>query len=458
MFTSIGEILCHGSNLLIFMIILPVICSILLLISRKHGGLSTGISYVFAALNLLFSISLYSYGEFFMEIPYTSYGFEFILRNYSLSALFLLLTAVVCLLIVIYLGTAKPHMKRDSHKQWYLFYIFLSLTMANGTLLSDDLGIMLFFAEGLLAVIFGILLLGNMENPNTSFKALGTLGVAILTFMFGIVLTVHMAHTGLMSKIDPLIAEGENVTGFLCIMTGALGLAGLMPFHGWTVDSAEVAPTVFIAAFPGSLLKILGVYIAARVLDIYKLIPESKISMVLIILGVLSFVFGGAMALVQKNTGRLMAYTSTSLLGIIVLCMVNGVSSGVLLIILVVSVLLNMVCLLITGKKQPDSEIISWDGADNIRNAPVLKKIYNAAEKGWLDPYNWLMAFIGVFSDICTSIEHGISWVYDKGIPGLVNRAGKILQNFNTGNLTRYLTLVVTGVALIVVIFLVTLL
>ena len=119
---------------------------------------------------------------------------------------------------------------------------------------------------------------------------------------------------------------------------------------------------------------------------------------------------------------------------------------------------MNMVCLLFNEKRKSGSETISRSTADNVRNAPVLKKIYNIAEKGWLDPYNWLMALIGVFSDICTSAEHGISWVYDKGIPGLVNEAGKVLQNFNTGNLTRYLTLVVTGVAIIVVIFLITLL
>ncbi len=290
------------------------------------------------------------------------------------------------------------------------------------------------------------------------YKALGTLGIAVLTFMFGIVLTVHMAHTGLMSKISPLLVEDENVAGFLCIMIGALGIAGLMPFHGWAVDSAEISSKVFIAAFPGGLLKILGVYIATRVLDVYKLIPGSEISTALIVLGVLSFVFGGAMALVQKNMSRLMTYTSTSLLGLIVLCMLNGVSSLVLVIALGILVLMNMVCLLFNEKRKSGSETISRSTADNVRNAPVLKKIYNIAEKGWLDPYNWLMALIGVFSDICTSAEHGISWVYDKGIPGLVNEAGKVLQNFNTGNLTRYLTLVVTGVAIIVVIFLITLL
>lgn len=454
MLTFIGEFLCHGSNLLIFVIIFPVICSILMLVSGKHKGFSKVISCTFAILNLLFSMSLQAYGEFFIEIPYTSYGFEFVLRNYRLSGLFLLLTATTFVFIVTYI---LNKMKDFTHRQWYLLYLFLSLGMVNGALLSEDLGIMLFFTEGLLAVIFGILLLGNSENPKAATKAIGTLGVAVLIFMFGIVLTVHMAHTGLMGEIHRLPVEGENVAGFLCIMIGALGIAGLMPFHGWTVDAAGDSSAVFTAAFPGGLLKILGIYIATRVLEVYELIPGSTISRALIVLGVLSFVFGAAMALAQKNMSRLMAYTSTSLLGLIVLCMVNGVSSGVIVTALGVLILLNIVCLLFMGNKESGYEA-EWGRADKVRNIFLLKGIYKIADKGWLDPYNWLMAFIGVFSDICTAIEHGISWIYDKGIPGLVNKAGRLLQDFNTGSLTRYLSLVVAGVFLIVVIFLIVLL
>ena len=163
------------------------------------------------------------------------------------------------------------------------------------------------------------------------------------------------------------------------------------------------------------------------------------------------------MALAQRNMNRIMAYASVSLLGLIVVCMVSGASAGVITALLAVLVIMNIVCLLFIGKKKSDSDEV-WGIADKVRNVSFLKGIYNIADKGWLDPYNWLMAFIGVFSDICTAIEHGISWIYDKGIPGLVNKAGTVLQDFNTGSLTRYLSLVVAGVFLIVAIFLIMLL
>lgn len=459
MLTFVGNFLCQGSNLLIFMIIFPVTCSILLLALGKHNSVLTAVSCAFAAINFLFAVALHGYGEFFMEIPYTSYGFEFVLKNNSFSALFLLLTGAVLLLIVIYIVNS---MKDTSHRKWYLFYLFLSLGMINGALLSEDLGIMLFFTEGLLAVIFGILLLDNSENPKAATKAIGTLGVAVLTFMFGIVLTVHTAHTGLMGQIQILPVQGENVVGFLCIMIGALGIAGLMPFHGWTIDAAEDSSEVFTAAFTGGLLKILGVYIGIRVLGVYELIPGSTSSRILVVLGVLSFVFGAMMAVAQKSISRIMAYMSTSLLGLIVVCMVSEVSLGIIVAILASLVLLNMVSLLFI-EKESSSEVKlgsekTWFASDKIRNVFLLKEVYRMADKGMLDPYNWMMAVIGVFSDICTAIEHGISWIYDKGIPGLVNKAGTALQDFNTGNLTRYLSLVVAGVFLIVIIFLITIL
>jgi len=74
-----------------------------------------------------------------------------------------------------------------------------------------------------------------------------------------------------------------------------------------------------------------------------------------------------------------------------------------------------------------------------------------------LDPYNILMAAVGGFSDICTGIELGVSWVYDQAVPGLVKKTGMVLHRFDNGSLSRYLSLTVFGVAVITVIFLIVL-
>jgi formate hydrogenlyase subunit 3/multisubunit Na+/H+ antiporter MnhD subunit len=91
-----------------------------------------------------------------------------------------------------------------------------------------------------------------------------------------------------------------------------------------------------------------------------------------------------------------------------------------------------------------------------IEKAP--KSIFEAAAMGQLDPYNWFLAAVGVFSDLCFLIERGVSWFYDKGIPGLVTGTGFALHEFNNGRLSRYLSLAVAGTVIIAAIFLVILL
>ena len=71
--------------------------------------------------------------------------------------------------------------------------------MVNGALLSDDLGLMLFFWEGLLCTLFGMLLLRNRENPRAAVKALTICGLADLVLMLGIAATIRAAGTTCMN-------------------------------------------------------------------------------------------------------------------------------------------------------------------------------------------------------------------------------------------------------------------
>jgi len=113
--------------------------------------------------------------------------------------------------------------------------------------------------------LFGILLINNQESPGTAVKALTISGSADLLLMLGIILTTYLAGTGNLSEISKLPIQGIGILGFLCLMFGAIGKAGSMPFHSWIPNASDDAPTVFMVAFPASLEKILGIYFAARI-------------------------------------------------------------------------------------------------------------------------------------------------------------------------------------------------
>jgi NADH:ubiquinone oxidoreductase subunit 5 (subunit L)/multisubunit Na+/H+ antiporter MnhA subunit len=107
------------------------------------------------------------------------------------------------------------------------------------------------------------------------------------------------------------------------------------------------------------------------------------------------------------------------------------------------------------GRKKAGSALHS---TDHIRNAPVLRQLYALAEAGKLDPYNWLTATVGGFSRACMAVEKGVSWVYDKGVPGFVRWISSLLHRAANGSLTRYLALAASGLVLVAILFLIILL
>ena len=118
------------------------------------------------------------------------------------------------------------HCRTKSWGGLYFFYLFLSLGMLNGALLADHLGLLLFFWEGLLCTLFGVLLLGNSVNPRAAVRGLTLAGTSDLILMLGIAATTHAAETGTISAMERLPVAGLGAMGCALLLLGALGKAG----------------------------------------------------------------------------------------------------------------------------------------------------------------------------------------------------------------------------------------
>ncbi len=618
MLDSVFLFLGSGANLIWFMIALPVAVGAVLWSLNKHYIPGLIISLLAAAANVLFAVSLYLSEGLYLVFPFSACGLDIALNVYGFSAMFLIFVAAGFFLIILY---SAVFLKSKGYTGVFMLYMFISLAMINGALMSDNLGVMLFFWEGLLCTLFGILLINNMHNPRTAVKALTLAGAADLLLMLGIIITATQAGTLYMSQMTKLPATGISAVGFVCMMLGAVGKAGSMPFHSWIPNAADDAPTPFMVAFPAALEKFLGIYLVARiVLDIYEVQPGGAASITMMTIGTLTIVLAVAMALIQKDMKRLLSYHAISQVGymvlgigtalpvgivgglfhmlnhviyksclfmtagsvekqtgttdlskigglarrmpvtmvcfiisalaisgvpplngffskelvfdaaleinvifylgallgafmtaisflklgraafggelkypmekaqiretgagmvlpmgvLAVLCVLFGVAntlpldrvlgpaigdSGVysgwphstVLVMASVAVLLLALGNHIYGSKKSGSAL---GAADHIHYAPVLKGIYGAAERQWFDPYNWIMSAAKGLSALCLFIERGVSWVYDDGVVTLVKGAGTLLQRFSDGSLSRYLVVAVTGVAVIIVLFL----
>ncbi|WP_018653871.1 complex I subunit 4 family protein [Actinomadura flavalba] len=121
---------------------------------------------------------------------------------------------------------------------------------------------------------------------------------------------------------DPPLTGSPGVAALVLLAVG-VGLAvktPIVPFHTWLPPAHTDAPAAGSAILAGVLLK-MGTYGFARIA--MPLLPDAwrRYAWVIIVLGVVSVLYGALVALAQRNLKRLVAYTSVSHMGYIVLAL-----------------------------------------------------------------------------------------------------------------------------------------
>jgi formate hydrogenlyase subunit 3/multisubunit Na+/H+ antiporter MnhD subunit len=313
-------------TILISFILIPFISGVLVFALPKNARRGQGIFACLAALaNFLIAIFLFN-KETICTIPWAGFGIDFSLRLNHFSSFIILAAAFFSLLVVIY--SLNFFKEKNSSNQFYL-YLLISLSMVNGAVLANNLIMLLFFWEGLLLILFGMIAMGGRNAFKTATKAFIIVGISDLCLMAGIALTGYLAKTLMISEINLPLGSLSSLA-FILLVIGAISKAGSMPFHSWIPDAAEDAPLPFMAIFPASLEKLLGIYFLARIcLEMFKLTPDSWLSVLLMIIGGVTIFLAVAMALVQKNYKKLLSYHAISQVGYMILGIGTAIPIGI---------------------------------------------------------------------------------------------------------------------------------
>jgi NADH-quinone oxidoreductase subunit M len=102
----------------------------------------------------------------------------------------------------------------------------------------------------------------------------------------------------------------------------------LFPVHTWLPDAHAEAPTPISVLLSGVMIET-GTYAVARILNTYFGTTVAAYTFVLSTLAVITMYWGGIMALVQKDTKRLFAYSSVSQMGYMFLGLAAATSLGI---------------------------------------------------------------------------------------------------------------------------------
>ena len=137
------------------------------------------------------------------------------------------------------------------------------------------------------------------------FRATGTFDISTL---------IHIAQNG---GID----QGTLNVAMLLIFLGAMGKSAQVPFHVWLPDAME-GPTPVSALIHAATMVAAGVYLVARMMPMFELTPT--VLVIVASVGVVTFVFAGTIALVVTDIKRVLAYSTVSHLGLMMLSLGAG--------------------------------------------------------------------------------------------------------------------------------------
>jgi formate hydrogenlyase subunit 3/multisubunit Na+/H+ antiporter MnhD subunit len=310
----------------LLVILVPVLAGLLGYIA---GRLRNEFSFIGAVITLYYAVRLFfqSRGSVLMLEPMSTAGIPIAFRLDALAGFILLFTAVFAILVVVF---SFRYMKGKDGLRGYYLYLLLGLACANGVVLAANLVVMLFFWGAMLAVVYGLLLVGRKGAEAVATKALVIVGLSDFLMLTGIALLIHGNWIDLAPSVPLALSQPSNIAAFLLITAGALAKAGSMPFHSWIPAAAETAPATVMAYIPASLDKLLGIYLLTRLATyMFDIAGNLAVRNTLMAVGSVTILGAVMMALVQKRVMKLLSFHAVSQVGYMVLGIGTGIPVGI---------------------------------------------------------------------------------------------------------------------------------
>ncbi|MCC5940974.1 MAG: monovalent cation/H+ antiporter subunit D family protein [Balneolaceae bacterium] len=291
-------------------------------LSQPLAVLGSGIAAAFSVYGFINYLNEGSIRYFFggWEPPV---GIEFVYDG--LAGFFVLVINVVSFFVLIH----SHHIaKREFPGKEMPYYALAMLMMLgfNGMILTGDLFNLYVFLEIASLSGYALIAIGEKQAPYAAFRYLiiGTAGGTLYLLGVGFLYTV----TGTLNIIDmaamlPMLYESNAVFAALILMIVGIGVkAALFPMHGWLPDSYTYASSVSTALIAPIGTKVAAYILFRVILWLFGLEITDAIAPLSYIVGVLACIgilYGSIMAIAQTEMKRMLAYSSVSQIGYIIM-------------------------------------------------------------------------------------------------------------------------------------------
>jgi multicomponent Na+:H+ antiporter subunit A len=253
----------------------------------------------------------------FWAVP--SLGIAGGLRVDGLSLIFVLLISGIGALVMIYAG---KYLQGDPRLPRLIALLLIFMAAMLGAVTANDVITLFIFWE--LTSLASFFLVGyDHEKPGARKAALQALLVTAgggLALLAGLILVAVAAETtsitGIIAAREAVLAHPLATPAMLLIILGCFTKSAQFPFHFW-LPNAMAAPTPVSAYLHSATMVKLGVYLLARLNPVYQ--EQALWHDLLLGAGMLTAATGAFMALRETDLKRVLAWTTVTALGTLVL-------------------------------------------------------------------------------------------------------------------------------------------
>ena len=325
--------------ILSLMIFIPIICGVVVYIIGRYSERGVKIFSLITSL-VVFALAIFSYAMIFIndagakmsfvEGPFqwipTFRGIEYNLGIDGLSGPLLLVTSILTILVVL----GSRDLIHERQPLYYALILFFEGCMIG---VFTSLNLILFYVFWELVLIPMFFFIGIWGGPRRKYAAmkfiLFTYVGSIIMLLGFLALYVFAAPTFNMQALSLV-----NIPFWLQTLASIATFVGfgiklpVVPFHTWLPDAHVEAPAPISVLLAGLMLK-MGGYGLIRVN--LTLFPDASATYgwIFMVIGIFTMFYGAILAIMQKDLKRMIAFTSVSHMGFVILGAFSGSVFGV---------------------------------------------------------------------------------------------------------------------------------
>lgn len=284
----------------------------------KVCSLSTmlsGILFFYLSLNSLFTGSVY-YKNFYVSPIFGQVNFVID----QLSAFFLLVISAMSFIGVLYAnGYIKPYFNKNANTSSHSFFLMMLIaSMSCIVTVQNSMFFLLIWELMSLSSFFLVIFEGEKKEVlRSGIKYLVYMHISVLFIISAFVLLNIKSGSFNFSDFPSILSDNKHLSNIVFILAfiGFGTKAGFFPFHNWLPDAHPAAPSHVSGIMSGVMIKT-GIYGILRTLLLIGM-PTKFIAYTVLVVAIISAIWGVLYAITQHDIKRLLAYHSLENIGII---------------------------------------------------------------------------------------------------------------------------------------------